>query len=116
MDDWLEEYGGTIAVIAIIIFFGWLFLSGSSHTSSNTDSTSDYNSSSQDASDSEEDNTEPLEFHGYDCTDDCSGHEAGYDWADEKDICSEYESGDEYSGSYSNSFNKGVTAYIEENC
>lgn len=20
-------------------------------------------------------------FHGYDCTDDCSGHEAGYDWA-----------------------------------
>src|SRR3989344_1716191 len=23
-------------------------------------------------------------FHGYDCTDDCSGHEAGYNWAEDK--------------------------------
>ena len=28
----------------------------------------------------------PAVFHGYDCTVDCSGHEAGYDWAEEHDI------------------------------
>ena len=25
-------------------------------------------------------------FSGYDCTEDCSGHEAGYNWAEENDI------------------------------
>src|SRR5436853_2639709 len=29
---------------------------------------------------------EPLTFHGYVCTVDCSGHEAGYEWAEEHDI------------------------------
>lgn len=28
----------------------------------------------------------PLTFHGYTCTVDCSGHQAGYDWAEENDI------------------------------
>src|SRR5690348_8954268 len=30
-----------------------------------------------------------LEFHGYSCTQDCSGHEAGYDWAERRDITDE---------------------------
>lgn len=28
----------------------------------------------------------PLTFKGYECTDDCSGHEAGYEWAERKRI------------------------------
>lgn len=48
-------------------------------------------------------------FHGYDCTDDCSGHEAGYDWAARNDITDEREcDGD------SRSFNEGCQAYVEE--
>jgi hypothetical protein len=49
-------------------------------------------------------------FHGYPCTDDCSGHEAGYEWAerraiDDPDSC----------GGNSNSFNEGCRAWAEEN-
>ncbi|KAA3448042.1 hypothetical protein C7I87_24195 [Mesorhizobium sp. SARCC-RB16n] len=48
-------------------------------------------------------------FHGYDCTDDCSGHVAGYDWAARKDITDERDcDGD------SLSFNEGCQAYVEE--
>jgi len=48
-------------------------------------------------------------FHGYDCTDDCSGREAGYDWAARNDITDEREcDGD------SRSFNEGCQAYVEE--
>ncbi|MGA7326251.1 MAG: hypothetical protein WBX25_17650 [Rhodomicrobium sp.] len=31
-------------------------------------------------------NTEARTFGGYECTDDCSGHAAGYRWAAEHDI------------------------------
>lgn len=27
-----------------------------------------------------------LTFDGYDCTEDCSGHQAGYDWAEQNGI------------------------------
>ncbi|RUW51669.1 hypothetical protein EOA32_15440 [Mesorhizobium sp. M1A.F.Ca.ET.072.01.1.1] len=48
-------------------------------------------------------------LHGYDCTDDCSGHEAGYDWAARNDISDERDcDGD------SQSFNEGCQAYVEE--
>nr|WP_019860870.1 hypothetical protein [Mesorhizobium loti] len=48
-------------------------------------------------------------FHGYDCTDDCSGHQAGYDWAAKNDITDERDcDGD------SQSFNEGCQAYVEE--
>ena len=49
-------------------------------------------------------------FHGYDCTEDCSGHEAGYEWAEENDIS---DAGD--CGGNSNSFIEGCRAYVEEN-
>lgn len=50
-------------------------------------------------------------FHGYSClTLDCSGHEAGYDWAEENNISDEYGC-----DGNSNSFNEGCIAYIEEN-
>lgn len=48
-------------------------------------------------------------FHGYDCTDDCSGHEAGYDWAARNDIADERDCDAD-----SRSFNEGCQAYVEE--
>ncbi len=49
-------------------------------------------------------------YNGYECTEDCSGHEAGYDWAEENGIHDEYDC----DGS-SNSFNEGCLSYVEEN-
>lgn len=53
-----------------------------------------------------------LEFNGYECTDDCSGHEAGYDWAEENGITQD--DVDNYSGN-SNSFMEGMQSYVDEN-
>ena len=50
-----------------------------------------------------------LTFHGYDCTEDCSGHEAGYQWAEEHEI----NDPDDCSGN-SQSFIEGCQAYAEE--
>lgn len=49
-------------------------------------------------------------YNGYECTEDCSGHEAGYNWAEENDISDEYDC-----DGNSNSFNEGCTSYVEEN-
>ena len=46
-----------------------------------------------------------------DCTDDCSGHEAGYEWARNKDVCDP-----EFDGGNSESFAEGVRAYAYDNC
>lgn len=43
------------------------------------------------------------------CTDDCSGHEAGYRWAEDNDIMDR----DDCDGR-SNSFNEGCEQYVEE--
>ena len=51
-----------------------------------------------------------LTFHGYDCTVDCSGHEAGYEWAEDNDINDVYDC-----DGNSDSFNEGCEAYVEEN-
>lgn len=48
-------------------------------------------------------------FMGYSCTDDCSGHEAGYNWADENGI----DDPDDCDGN-SDSFIEGCQAYAEE--
>ena len=49
-------------------------------------------------------------FYGYECTEDCSGHEAGYNWAEENYIDDIYDC-----DGNSNSFNEGCEAYVEEN-
>jgi hypothetical protein len=54
-------------------------------------------------------NQEQPTFMGAPCTDDCSGHEAGYQWAEEKGI----DDPDDCSGN-SNSFVEGCRAYAEE--
>jgi hypothetical protein len=48
-------------------------------------------------------------FHGYACTIDCSGHEAGYQWASDRGIADE----DDCTGN-SKSFIEGCKAYVEE--
>lgn len=50
-----------------------------------------------------------LEFNGYPCTEDCSGHEAGYEWAEENGI-----EDPEDCGGNSNSFIEGCESYAEE--
>lgn len=54
-------------------------------------------------------NQEPQTFNGYECTDDCSGHEAGYNWAEEKGITDLSDC-----GGNSNSFIEGCESYAEE--
>jgi len=51
----------------------------------------------------------PLTFHGYTCLDDCSGHQAGYDWAEEHGITDPSEC-----GGNSESFIEGCKAYAGE--
>lgn len=45
------------------------------------------------------------------CTEDCGGHSAGYDWASENDVCDE-----DFDGGNSESFAEGVREYAIENC
>jgi len=48
-------------------------------------------------------------FMGYECTEDCSGHEAGYEWAEDNDISDIYDC-----GGNSDSFIEGCQAYVED--
>jgi len=48
-------------------------------------------------------------FEGYDCTSDCSGHQAGYDWAERNGISDATDC-----DGNSQSFNEGCQAYVEE--
>jgi hypothetical protein len=49
-------------------------------------------------------------FNGYPCTQDCSGHQAGYEWAQQNGITSP----SQCDGS-SQSFSEGCQSYAEEN-
>jgi hypothetical protein len=49
-------------------------------------------------------------FKSYECTEDCSGHQAGYDWAEKKGITDSDDC-----GGNSQSFIEGCRAYAEEN-
>ncbi|RWB05856.1 MAG: hypothetical protein EOQ39_22510 [Mesorhizobium sp.] len=46
---------------------------------------------------------------GNDCTEDCSGHKAGYDWAEQNQISDESDC-----SSNSNSFNEGCRTFVED--
>jgi hypothetical protein len=48
-------------------------------------------------------------FHGYTCTVDCSGHEAGYRWEERHDITDPDDC-----GGNSNSFTEGCRSWAEE--
>ena len=49
------------------------------------------------------------DFNGYPCTDDCSGHEAGYEWAEQNGITDANDC-----GGNSQSFIEGCESYTEE--
>ncbi len=49
-------------------------------------------------------------FYGYECTEDCSGHEAGYSWAEKNNVKNKREC-----ESHSTSFTKGCLIYLEQN-
>lgn len=49
------------------------------------------------------------DFHGYPCTQDCSGHKAGYEWAKKKNITEQ-----ENCGGKSNSFVEGCHAWVDD--
>lgn len=49
-------------------------------------------------------------FKGYQCTEDCSGHAAGYEWAENQGISDQSDC-----NGNSNSFNEGCQAWVEEN-
>ena len=55
-------------------------------------------------------NTQYNQFYGYDCTDDCSGHQAGWDWAENKGINNMSDCGGK-----SASFKEGCWAYVRFN-
>jgi uncharacterized lipoprotein len=54
--------------------------------------------------------TEAKSFKGYECTDDCSGHEAGYNWAMKKGITDPDDCGGK-----STSFIEGCRSYASGN-
>ncbi|MCM2460683.1 hypothetical protein HGO40_09310 [Pseudomonas sp. CG7] len=47
-------------------------------------------------------------FDGYQCQGDCSGHQAGYDWAEQNDIDDE-----DSCDTPSQSFNEGCQSFVE---
>lgn len=68
------------------------------------------NRSEEDETADTEADSEAREFHGYPCTDDCSGHEAGYAWAERNEI---HDPDD--CGGNSQSFIEGCRLWAEEN-
>src|SRR6516165_5175220 len=54
-------------------------------------------------------------FGGYECTDDCSGHKAGYEWAEAKGITDEDQCEDILTTAPNRtSFYEGCMAYVED--
>ncbi len=90
---------GTAVLIGVVIIYG---LSSDDGTSSSKSLNNDY---------SFHDDYQPTKtFNNYPCTDDCSGHEAGYEWAEDKGIYDESDC-----GGNSNSFIEGCISYVEDN-
>lgn len=55
------------------------------------------------------------EFGGYECTIDCSGHKAGYDWAEQRDITDELDcEAILRRWPNRNSFYEGCLVYVED--
>ncbi len=77
-------------ILPILILFSVLLLSGCDSDNQSLD-------------------TGEKTFKGNACTDDCSGHEAGYNWAEEKGITDPDDCGGK-----SDSFIEGCRSYAEE--
>lgn len=104
-----KDHSSLIWGIVIFVLIGCWLLSDTSNTSSN-DAVTDKDNTTIDQTIPSPESTPVLRFNGYTCTVDCSGHEAGYDWAERKGI-------DDVSdcGGNSNSFIEGCESFVEEN-
>jgi hypothetical protein len=91
-----------LAILAIGALVYWSESSGSAHTDATQPQSPIVSSPSTGST-----------IEGYDCTSDCSGHEAGYRWAEEHAISD----GDDCdtAGEHSNSpsFSEGCHAYVD---
>lgn len=106
---------GVIILAALFLLFSLISSEDNPSPQSEDYSTSTYtdNETYEEDSPSEEyEAADSLEFNGYECTVDCSGHEAGYEWAAEHGITQD--DVDNYSGN-SNSFMEGMQSYVDEN-
>lgn len=91
--------------LSLIVFLAVFLLSGcSDYSNENYGVDDDFAIENVELADNE-----PRTFNGYECTDDCSGHEAGYNWAEEKGITDSSDC-----GGNSNSFIEGCESYVEE--
>jgi hypothetical protein len=61
----------------------------------------------------DDDNRTTKKFRGYTCTQDCSGHEAGYDWAERNDITDDDACDAAGERSNSPSFAEGCRAFVD---
>ena len=79
----------------IIILFFLVGCSSSSYDSPNSDNSYGGEESElyEDIYDINDNYTEYESFGGYECTEDCSGHEAGYQWAEDNGIETEDDCG-----------------------
>lgn len=100
--DALQGVAGIILIIVVILIF-----SNSSKTQYSTDTPG---IEGMDFQATQSLDNSPPSFNGYSCTQDCSGHEAGYDWANRKGITDPDDCGGK-----SESFIVGCRAYAEEN-
>ena len=94
MRQFLRDWVALIALIGGISLIAYLLSDGSSSSLSSNN------------------NALPVEagtFHGYACSTDCSGHKAGYAWAERKGITSPDDCGGK-----SQSFIEGCKAYAED--
>lgn len=92
-----------IIIIGVILYFGSQQTETKEREKSATESITDPGSS----------HDNPRQFAGYNCIGDCSGHKAGYRWAEERNITD----GDDCdaAGEHSNSpsFAEGCHAYVD---
>lgn len=97
------------AFLAVFIFSGCSDDSYNSYNEYNDYENYENNDDSFSVEETGSDEYEVQTFNGYECTDDCSGHEAGYNWAEEKGIIDP-----EDCGGNSSSFIEGCESYAEE--
>lgn len=105
----LRRTGKTL-FLTVAVFLAVFLLSGCSDYSTETgeEGSTFRQAPAIEDSDSDLSDQEPQTFNGYECTDDCSGHEAGYNWAEEKGITDPSDC-----GGNSNSFIEGCESYAE---
>lgn len=102
---------GVVLVLAVILFS----LDKSKSESNTNDSNSLVNSNPKTDNSLSDQPSSRRRFAGDPCTSDCSGHEAGYNWAESHDISDEDDCDQAGETSNSPSFAEGCKAYVRGN-